>query len=156
MTTTIQLIDATVKYAAQAPREYDHGPRINVVCTLSNGAEEKIWGKPDDAIAQLKRGQQVQLIRAGKSFKLAEALSSDASQPTVQQLPQETHDAPSSNEYADRLGLAINQYEQAWQAASALLKRRLGQPPEAVPNGPQLIQAIAADLFQQSLSTSDT
>lgn len=143
---TSTLIDATVKYPAQSPLEYEHGPRINVVCTLSNGAEEKIWGKPDDAIAQLKKGQQVQLIRAGKSLKLAKTLSEPASPP-----PEKASAGSLADEYALRLGQTINQYEQAWQAASALLKRRLGQPAEALPDGPQLIHAITADLFKRSL-----
>lgn len=138
---TTQLIDATVKYPAQAPREYDHGPRINVVCTLSDGTDEKLWGKPDDRIADLKKGQTVQLIRAGRSLKLAEQPSRSTEA--------DANDLPA---YAARLGQNTSQYEQAWQAASALLKRRLGQPAEALPYGPQLIQAIAAELFKHSLS----
>ncbi len=46
MAAQVTLVDATVKYAAGTPRDTQRGPRINVVCTLPDGTEQKLWGDP--------------------------------------------------------------------------------------------------------------
>ncbi|WP_019499158.1 hypothetical protein [Pseudanabaena sp. PCC 6802] len=71
------LIAGKVKYTASTPKDYGHGERINVVVTPIDGGDDiKVWGKPDDAIASLTKGQQVTLLYDGKSYKLV------AEQPT--------------------------------------------------------------------------
>lgn len=137
---TIQLLKATVKYPALDPKDFGKGPRINVVCTLSNGEEAKLWGNPEDAIAQLKKGEQISVIFDGKSYKLA---SENLPQTEAQPPPTERH-----GDYATRLGQASSQYEQCWQQATALLTRNLHQPPETLPGSVQLINKIAETLFQ--------
>lgn len=141
---TIQLLKATVKYPALDPKDFGKGPRINVVCTLPSGEEAKLWGNPDDAIAQLKKGDQITLIFDGKSYKLA-------SENPPQAMPTETAltlPSQSPPDFATRLGQASSQYEQCWQQATALLTRNLNQAPETLPGSVQLINKIAETLFQ--------
>jgi len=68
--TTATVIQAIVKYPAREPKDYGYGLKVNVVLTASNGEEIKLWGKPDEAIVTLKKGQSVQLIHDGKKYKL--------------------------------------------------------------------------------------
>jgi hypothetical protein len=53
-----------MKYAADPAREKKNGPSINVVVTLADGEEIKLWGDP--ALTPLKKGQSVQLVKNGK------------------------------------------------------------------------------------------
>ena len=69
---TATLIQGKVKYAAGTPKDFGHGDRTNILVTTSNGDEIKLWGKPTDAISNLKRGQAVQVIFDGKNHKLIE------------------------------------------------------------------------------------
>jgi hypothetical protein len=69
--TTTSLTTGKVKYTAGTPRDYGHGDRINVVITPTNGGEDiKVWGRPGEAIAQLKKGESVTLSYDGKNYKL--------------------------------------------------------------------------------------
>ncbi|WP_019500910.1 hypothetical protein [Pseudanabaena sp. PCC 6802] len=79
--TSATLIAGKVKYAAGKAKDYGHGDRINVVIT-AGGEEVKVWGKPDDAISLLKKGQDVQLIHDGKGYKLVETEASVEHQPS--------------------------------------------------------------------------
>jgi hypothetical protein len=76
--TTATVIQATVKYPSREPKDYGYGLKVNVVLTASNGEEIKLWGKPDEAIATLKKGQSVQLVHDGKKYKLLENATSKA------------------------------------------------------------------------------
>jgi len=76
--------------------------RINVVVTASNGEEIKLWGKPTDAIANLKRGQAVQVIFDGKAYKLLESES-------VESKPETPVDTTLSNERKRAIAQSINQ-----------------------------------------------
>lgn len=60
------LIKAKVKYPAGPPREGNYGPRINVVAIAENGEEFRIWGNPDNPIAHLKKGQEIQALKDEK------------------------------------------------------------------------------------------
>lgn len=64
------LITATVKYTAGKALQTQHGARINAVLSLPTGEEWKWWGDPDDPrITSLKKGQTVQLIHDGQTYK---------------------------------------------------------------------------------------
>jgi hypothetical protein len=70
---TATLISGYVKYPAGQPRDYGRGERINIVVTPNDGQDDiKVWGRPGDAIAQLKRGTTVTLTYDGRSYKLFE------------------------------------------------------------------------------------
>lgn len=77
---------ATVKYAAGPPKEYEHGPRINVLCVLPTGEEVRIYDKPDSAIASWKKGQSVTLEKNEKGYW--NPAKGQAAQAPAQQAPQ--------------------------------------------------------------------
>ena len=82
---TATLIAGKVKYAASSPKDFGRGERVNVVISpLTGGEDIKVWGKPDDAIAQLTKGQQVTLLSDGKNYKLV----TDNQPQTVNQVKQ--------------------------------------------------------------------
>ncbi len=70
--TTATLIQATVKYPSREPKDFGYGLKVNVVVTASTGEEIKLWGKPDEPLRTLKKGQSVRLIHDGKNYKLLE------------------------------------------------------------------------------------
>jgi len=71
MSQSIQLHTGTVKFGAGKAFTTQHGDRINVVITLANGEEVKLWGNPGDAtLTALKKGQQCQLMKDQKGYKL--------------------------------------------------------------------------------------
>jgi hypothetical protein len=64
---TLNIIQGTVKYAAGPARETKNGPRINVLVTLADGEETKLWGDPGDpTLVPLKKGNAVQLVKNPK------------------------------------------------------------------------------------------
>jgi hypothetical protein len=64
---SLTIVQGTVKYAAGPARETKNGPRINVVVTLTDGEETKLWGDPGDpALIPLKKGNAVQLVKNAK------------------------------------------------------------------------------------------
>ena len=64
---SLTIVQGTVKYAAGPARETKNGPRINVVVTLADGEETKLWGDPGDpALTPLKKGNAVQLVKNAK------------------------------------------------------------------------------------------
>jgi hypothetical protein len=64
---TLNIIQGTVKYATGPARETKNGPRINVVVTLADGEETKLWGDPGDpGLTPLKKGNAVQLVKNAK------------------------------------------------------------------------------------------
>ncbi len=64
---TLNIIQGTVKYGAGPARDTKNGPRINVVVTLPDGEETKLWGDPGDpSLTPLKKGIAVQLVKSTK------------------------------------------------------------------------------------------
>jgi len=85
MTQSIQLHTGTVKFSAGKVFETQYGQRINCVISLTNGEEAKLWGNPDDtALLSLKKGQQVQLMKDQKGFKLVAEATPEPSQASPQ------------------------------------------------------------------------
>lgn len=79
MAQSIELVTGTVKYTAGQPRQTQYGERINVLVTLAEGSEQRLWGNPGDAVlTSLRKGQQVQLAKDHKGYKLI----ADAQQPS--------------------------------------------------------------------------
>jgi hypothetical protein len=99
--TSATITTATVKYPAREPKDWGYGLKINAIVTATNGEEIKLWGKPEDtAIASLKKGQSVQLIHDGKSYKLI--------QESPKSLPGEKHE-PWDNEKKKAIANQISQ-----------------------------------------------
>jgi len=64
---SLTIVQGMVKYAAGPARETKNGLRINVVVTLADGEETKLWGDPgDSALTPLKKGNAVQLVKNAK------------------------------------------------------------------------------------------
>ena len=81
---SLTIVQGTVKYAAGPARETKNGLRINVVVTLADGEETKLWGDPGDpALTPLKKGNAVQLVKnaKGTGYSLLDT------SPATQQLP---------------------------------------------------------------------
>ena len=56
-----------MKYAVGPARGTTNGPRINVVVTLADGEETKLWGDPGNpSLTPLKKGNAVQLVKNAK------------------------------------------------------------------------------------------
>lgn len=63
---------ATVKFKAGPPRATKFGERINVLFTLPDGREEKLWGNPGDPIQNLQNGQEITVVQTNKGFELVD------------------------------------------------------------------------------------
>jgi len=68
----MRVLKGIVKYAAGPPREGQYGPSINILVTLDEGYDVRVYGKPGDPIEQLKAKQPVQLIEDKGKYKLIE------------------------------------------------------------------------------------
>ncbi|MBD2019241.1 hypothetical protein H6F43_03470 [Leptolyngbya sp. FACHB-36] len=67
----MHLLRGTIKYTAGKPKDHGYGEKINVVVTPSDGSDDiRVWGKPDDPIAQLRKGEEVQLFHDGKAYRI--------------------------------------------------------------------------------------
>lgn len=125
---TTTLVQATVKYAAGSPRTTSDGrQRVNVVVTLADGREERLWGDPGDPITRLKKGQRITLAQNSKGFTLV----ADGPNPTpgavaatVPVIPPAIE--PTSPDVAEWVALfrefraaLPEQSEQCWRAAAS-------------------------------------
>ncbi|MEM6434503.1 MAG: hypothetical protein AAF773_11720 [Cyanobacteria bacterium P01_D01_bin.115] len=128
---TATITTATVKYAASNPKDYGNGPRINVLTTLPNGEEAKLWGNADDqALLALKKRQSVQLLFDGKGYKLVEAQASSTAPTTVPVAPSKTE-----------VGAYIEQMTGLYAACYRRAQGALDGAPESA------IQAAASSVF---------
>jgi hypothetical protein len=117
---TLQLVKGMVKFPAQQPRNYGYGERINVVVSLSDGEEIRLWGKPGDPIGELSKGQPVTLAYDGKSYKLAD--TSDRSTPS----PSSTGMTPETKrEIASYVEDLANLYSFCFDTAARKLSDRI-------------------------------
>ena len=112
------IITATVKYPAGKILDTVNGPKINVVLLLADGTEHKKWGKPDSRLKYLKKGEQVDLIQDGDTYKLADPpykladppSLSPSSSPSRTDVPPERLSSPSpSSKWDDTHRAAIYQ-----------------------------------------------
>ena len=68
----MKVLKGIVKYAAGPPREGQYGPSINILVTLDEGYDVRVYGKPGDPIEKLKAKHPVQLIEDKGKYKLIE------------------------------------------------------------------------------------
>ena len=126
----MRVLKGIVKYAAGPPREGQYGPSINILVTLDEGYDVRVYGKPDDPIEQLKAKQPVQLIEDKGKYKLIEEEA-----PAQQPQPTEKTEKPDmaqmiyemttlySNTYKDIYNAMINAgipHENATAATSTI------------------------------------
>jgi len=68
----MKIVKGVVKYGAGAPREGQYGPSINILVTLEDQSQVRVYGKPGDVIETYKSGQNIQLIDDKGKFKVVE------------------------------------------------------------------------------------
>jgi hypothetical protein len=68
----MKIVKGVVKYGAGAPREGQYGPSINILVTLEDGSQVRVYGKPGDVIERYKSGQNIQLVDDKGKYKVVE------------------------------------------------------------------------------------
>jgi len=68
----MKIVKGVVKYSAGAPREGQYGPSINILVTLEDGSQVRVYGKPGDVIERYKSGQNIQLVDDKGKYKVVE------------------------------------------------------------------------------------
>jgi hypothetical protein len=68
----MKITKGIVKYGAGAPREGQYGPSINILVTLEDQSQVRVYGKPGDVIERYKSGQAITLIDENGKYKVLE------------------------------------------------------------------------------------
>lgn len=68
----MKIVKGVVKYGAGAPREGQYGLSINILVTLEDGSQVRVYGKPGDVIERYKSGQNIQLVDDKGKYKVVE------------------------------------------------------------------------------------
>ena len=68
----MKIVKGVVKYGAGAPREGQYGPSINILVTLEDQSQVRVYGKPGDVIERYKSGQNIQLIDDKGKYEVVE------------------------------------------------------------------------------------
>jgi hypothetical protein len=76
----MKIVKGVVKYGAGAPREGQYGPSINILVTLEDQSQVRVYGKPGDVIERYKSGQNIQLIDDKGKYKVVEDEQAQASE----------------------------------------------------------------------------
>ena len=69
---TMKIVKGVVKYGSGAPREGQYGPSINILVTLEDSSQVRVYGKPGDVIERYKSGQNIQLVDDKGKYKVVE------------------------------------------------------------------------------------
>lgn len=132
------LTQATIKFPAGRVFDGQYGPSCNVLVTMPDGSEVKVWGKPDE-LQSYRRGDSIALLQDAKG-KFKPVAIAQQPQPVNHPAPQATAPKPEPDKRAiaqfivDRSRLYAYCYEQA----------RAAMPPDA-PDA--AIQAAASSVF---------
>jgi len=68
----MKITKGIVKYGAGAPREGQYGFSINILVTLEDQSQVRVYGKPGDVIERYKSGQAITLIDDNGKYKVLE------------------------------------------------------------------------------------
>jgi hypothetical protein len=99
----MKITKGIVKYGAGAPREGQYGPSINILVTLEDQSQVRVYGKPGDVIERYKSGQAITLIDDNGKYKVLEE------QP--QTMPAPTGVAVNDQQIAEKPDLAAIAFE---------------------------------------------
>lgn len=83
------LTTATIKFPAGRVFDGQYGPSCNVLVTMPDGSEQKIWGKPDD-LQGYRRGDSIALLADPKTGKYKPVAIAQSPQPVSHPAPQST------------------------------------------------------------------
>jgi len=78
----MKITKGIVKYGAGAPREGQYGPSINILVTLIDDSQVRVYGKPGDVIERYKSGQAITLIDDNGKYKVLEENAQTMPAPT--------------------------------------------------------------------------
>jgi hypothetical protein len=129
---------ATVKFPAGKIFDGQYGPSCNVLATLPDGSEQKIWGKPDD-LQGYRRGDQIHLVQDAKG-KYKPVAIAQTPQPVSHPAPQATAPKPELDKaaIADFIQTQAKLYAFCYQRAIETMP----------PNAPDAaIQAAASSVY---------
>ncbi len=129
------LVTGKVKYQAGNPREGKFGPYVNVLVVLDGGEEVRVYDNPDGPVADLAKGQAVQLLQDQKNgkfvYKLLQTANQIATQPATQhQNGSQSDGKPTPEELEEKfeklLRLNAKRYGKALKIAKHIVKNELG------------------------------
>jgi len=78
----MKITKGIVKYGAGAPREGQYGRSINILVTLIDDSQVRVYGKPGDVIERYKSGQAITLIDDNGKYKVLEENAQTMPAPT--------------------------------------------------------------------------
>lgn len=130
------LTTATIKYPAGRVFDGQYGPSCNVLVTMPDGSEQKIWGKPDE-LQSYRHGDTIALLQDAKGKFKPVAI---AQQPQPADQPAPVKQAPQ----VDKAAIADYATQQARVYAFCYAQARAAMPPDA-PDA--AIQAAASSVY---------
>lgn len=92
------LTQATIKFPAGRVFDGQYGPSCNVLVTMPDGSEQKIWGKPDE-LQSYRRGDSIALLQDAKG-KFKPVAIAQQPQPVNHPAPQATAPKPELDKQA--------------------------------------------------------
>jgi len=124
----MKITKGIVKYGAGAPREGQYGPSINILVTLEDQSQVRVYGKPGDVIERYKSGQAITLIDDNGKFKVLED--------DTQKMPAPTGVAVIEQQIAEKPDLAAIVFEMSAIYTQAYIDiynkiSEAGVPPES-------------------------
>lgn len=133
------LTQATVKFPAGRVFDGQYGPSCNVLATLPDGSEVKVWGKPEE-LQSYRRGDSIALLQDAKG-KFKPVAIAQAPQPVSHPAPQSTaapKPGPDKAAIADFIQTQAKLYSYCYQTA------RSAMPPDAPL---EAIQSCASSVY---------
>jgi len=123
----MKITKGIVKYGAGAPREGQYGPSINILVTLIDDSQVRVYGKPGDVIERYKSGQAITLIDDNGKYKVLEE--------NAQTMPAPTGVAVIEQQIAEKPDLAAIVFEMSAIYSQAYIDiynkiNEAGVPPE--------------------------
>jgi hypothetical protein len=133
------LTTATIKFPVAKIFDGQYGPSCNVLVTMPDGSELKIWGKPDE-LQSYRRGDSIALLRDPKTGKFKPVAIAQTPQPANHPAPQATAPKPGPDKaaIADFIQSQARLYSFCYQQARAAMP---GDTPDAA------IQAAASSVY---------
>jgi hypothetical protein len=132
------LTTATIKFPAGRVFDGKYGPSCNVLVTMPDGSETKIWGKPEE-LQSYRRGDSIALLQDAKG-KFKPVAIAQTPQPAQYPAPQSTAPKPE----LDKVAIADYASQQAKLYSYCYQQARSVMPPDA-PDA--AIQAAASSVY---------
>jgi hypothetical protein len=133
------LTTATIKFPVAKIFDGQYGPSCNVLVTMPDGSEQKIWGKPDE-LQSYRRGDAIALLQDPKTGKFKPVAIAQTPQPVSHPAPQATAPKPGLDKQAiaDYAAQQAKLYSYCYQQARAAM-------PDDAPDA--AIQAAASSVY---------